>query len=146
MAEYQAPESEEVMPQAREGQPGSAVADRVGRTAAPLQWINVSWDVVQSGDCFCRQASMNLYSDGLADFSAYTSTTDSGDVWLFKAFILFGPGPNASELYRIGQFDGPRMELENSDYFVIRTRQSNPLIYPQQLFPLIQSVSMEYHC
>jgi|SRR5580704_5431360 hypothetical protein len=121
-----------------------APADRVSRTLHDLQWIQFNWDVLQSGDCFCRQTNIRLYSDGLADFSAFTSTTSSGDVWLFRGIALLGV--NGDELYRIGQFDGPRMELTAHDYFVFRDRQTNPLIYPQQLFPIIHSGHIYYHC
>jgi hypothetical protein len=133
------------MPQAQEDTSAQfAPADRVNRTLHDLQWIEFTWDVLHSGDCFCRQTNIRLYSDGLADFSAFTSTTDSGDVWLFKGIALLGV--NGDELYRIGQFDGPRMELTAHDYFVVRDRQTNPLIYPQQLFPIIHSAQMYYHC
>ena len=144
-AEYQANEPGQIRPQTQEGTAEQfASADRVSRTLFDLQWIEFNWDVLQSGDCFCRRTNLRLYSDGLADFSAFTSTTDSGDVWLFRGIALLGS--NGDELYRIGQFDGPRMDLTAHDYFVVRDRQTNPLIYPQQLFPIIHGAQMYYHC
>jgi hypothetical protein len=109
-----------------------------------LQSKTWTWGVLSKGDCFCRHAALTLYEDGLGHFSAWTSTTSSGDVWLFKNIRLLGV--HGDELYRIGQFNGPRMELTNRDYFVIRARQTNPLIFPQQLFPLIHSVTLRSHC
>ena len=122
----------------------SAVPDRMERADEPLQWVDFFWDVLQSGDCFCRRTNLRLYSDGLGDFSAFTSTTDSGDVWLFKGLALLNS--NGQELFRIGQFNGPRMDLTAHDYFVSRARFSNPLVFPQQVFPLIDSVRMFFHC
>jgi hypothetical protein len=120
----------------------SASPDRMDRPAAPLQWVDF-WDVLSSGDCFCRHTNLRLYSDGLGDFQAFTSTTDSGDVWLFKGLALLNSsGP---ELFRIGKFNGPRMDLTAHDYFVSRARFSDPLVFPQQLFPLIASVTMYCH-
>jgi Family of unknown function (DUF6294) len=133
-SEYEAQEREEL----------SAPADRMERAPVELQWLDFYWEVLSSGDCFCRRVSLRLYSDGLGDFSAFTSTTDSGDVWLFKGIALLNV--YGEELFRIGQFNGPRMELTAHDYFVYRSRQTNPLIFPQQLFPLIRSVRMHYHC
>lgn len=122
----------------------AALSERFERSHTALQMIDVHWDVLQSGDCFCRHVNLTLYSDGLADFDAYTSTTDSGDVWLFKGIALLGT--NGDELFRIPQFDGPRMELTAYDYFVVRRRQTNPLVFPQQLFSIIGSVQMFFHC
>ena len=145
VSEYQAQKSEQVNPQTQDAEsPESALADLTDRTLFDLQWVYFSWDVLQSGDCFCRHTELRLYSDGLADFSAYTSTTDSGDVWLFKGIALLNS--NGEELFRIGQFDGPRMELTSYDYFVIRTRSKNPLIFPPQLYPIISGARIYYHC
>lgn len=121
-----------------------ALGERTEFVPRDLQWKTWSWGRITKGDCVCRDASLTLYSDGLADFSAWTSTSSSGDVWLFKGLALLGP--YGDELYRIGQFNGPRMELENYDYFVIRDRQSRPLFFPQQLWSVIQGVNMIYHC
>ena len=137
MAEFQEPVEEGGL---------SALSDRVAREPAPLQWIDFFWDVLQSGDCFCRHTNLRLYSDGLADFDAATSTTDSGDVWLFKGIALLGPSPDPHELFRIPQFNGPRMELTAHDYWVFRRRQTNPLIFPGQLFPIIHSAQIYFHC
>jgi Family of unknown function (DUF6294) len=147
---------EEVKPQAQEAVEPQAHEEEVERTALAdqvelealerleLATKNFTWGVLSKGDCFCRHAALTLYSDGLGHFTAWTSTTSSGDVWLFKGLALLGF--HGDELYRIGQFNGPRMELTNYDYFVIRARQTNPLVFPQQLFPIVHSVRMHYHC
>jgi hypothetical protein len=102
-----------------------------------------TWDVIQRGDCFCRRALLTLWSDGLGAFTAFTSTTSSGDVWIFRSIRLLGP---YGEIFRMGQFNGPRMELTAHDYFVLRDRYTTPLVFPQQLFPIIQSVNMYCSC
>jgi Family of unknown function (DUF6294) len=139
---------QKVEPQAQDDEvEGSALAEKFEPDAlerVALTWTDWSWEVVASGDCFCRRAILRLYSDGLADFQAYTSTTSSGDVWLVKGLALLGV--HGDELYRIGQVNGPRMELTAYDYFVVRSRHTNPLVFPQQLFAMIHGVRMHYHC
>lgn len=113
-------------------------------TDRDLRWKSWTWGRIEIGDCVCRDAELTLYSDGLAYFSAYTSTSDSGDVWLFKGLALLDS--NGFELYRIPQFNGPRMEVEGFQYFIIRARDSKPLIFPQQIWGLVHGVTMYYHC
>src|SRR5437764_13092435 len=44
-----------------------------------------SWGQINHGDCTMSNATLWLSSDGTGRFYAYTKTSDSGDVWLFRA-------------------------------------------------------------
>jgi hypothetical protein len=136
---------ETVAPREDDEEEFSALAVRVDHAPiTALEWKDYYWEVVERGDCFCRRAVLRLYSDGLASFQAYTSTTSSEDVWLFTGLAL--ENIHGGELYRISQFNGPRMDLTNHDYFVLRDRQTSPLIFPSQIYAHIYGVRMYAHC
>ncbi|MFB7663988.1 DUF6294 family protein [Kitasatospora sp. NPDC056138] len=114
------------------------------REFAELGRRDFSWGRLTSGDCTLKFARMILWSDGLADFDAIVTISSHNDVWIIRALALLGADGN--DLFRIPKFDGPDMVISNSDYYISRFRQLNPLSYPVQLFPLVQSVTMFYHC
>ena len=98
-----------------------------------------TWNTINHGDCKMTNAVLWLSSDGTGRFAAYTITTDDGDVWLVQGLALLDN--NGVELYRIPQFDGPRMSWADSYYPVDQN-----VLFPAYLFTSIRSIRMYHHC
>jgi hypothetical protein len=98
-----------------------------------------SWNPLTQGDCTMDDATIWLSSDGTGIFSAYTKTSDDGDVWIVQALAL--KDNNGVALYTIPKFDGPTMSWEDSWYTVHQN-----LNFPAFLWSSIVSVGMTYHC
>jgi hypothetical protein len=98
-----------------------------------------SWGTINHGDCKMDDAVLYLSSDGTGIFTAYTITTDDGDVWIVEGLGLLDN--NGVELYRIPKFDGPRMSFADSYYPVHQN-----VNYPAYLMPSVTQIRMYHHC
>lgn len=98
-----------------------------------------TWGQINHGDCTMSNATLWLSSDGTGRFYAYTKTSDSGDVWLFRRLGLLDN--NGVELYGIPQFNSPRMDWEGSWYTT-----DVHVLFPAYIFSSITKINMTHHC
>ena len=94
-----------------------------------------TWGRIDRGSCTLFYAKLELYSDGLADWGSAVATDSSGDVWLVQGIRLMNE--LRTELFVIPQFNGPRMDVEDMNYYFNRYRDIDPLYFPPQLFDSI---------
>jgi len=113
---------------------------RAERTAADYQTTTITFRRIDDGDCTLFPSTFWLYSDGEAEFRGAVATDSSGDVWLVRGMALLDR--NGVELYRIPQFNGPRMDVTDYNY----PFHVYPLYYPSYLFPHVTNAQMYHHC
>ena len=102
--------------------------------------ITFRWPTLRRNDCTMTEAEFTIFPDGRAVWWSYVTTSDADDVWLIRALAFIDV--HGVELWRMPQFNGPNMVIDNYDYIF-----HNPnLAYPAYIFPHVRTINMTYHC
>ena len=98
------------------------------------------WDDIHHADCLMTGAFLILRPDGTGRFGSFVQTNDSTDVWLVRGLALIDN--HGLELWRIPQFNGPEMTVDDHVYAFFK----EDIFFPAHLWPSINSINMIHHC
>jgi hypothetical protein len=81
----------------------------------PGSIMNFGWGTMSTGHCQMDDAHIWIYPNGQLWFTAYTSTSSSGDVWIINWIKLHDASGNQVG-DTIGKHDGQNMVWEDNSY------------------------------